>query len=69
MGNLSGVKLKATYPLNKVIHIHGDADRILPLPSAKVHHIIKDGGHFMIVTHAQQIVHLLYDEIRNCEIS
>lgn len=55
---------KASYTLNGVVHIHGDADKILPLPKTGVKHIVKNGGHFMIVTHAQQIVHLLNNEIK-----
>ncbi len=57
---------KATHNLKKIIHIHGDADKILLLPNTGVTHIVKNGGHFMIVTHAQQIVQLLNNEISNC---
>jgi len=57
---------KATHTLKKIIHIHGNADKILPLPKTGVTHIVNNGGHFMIVTHAQQIVQLLNNEISNC---
>jgi pimeloyl-ACP methyl ester carboxylesterase len=53
------------WALNAVLHwsnttkpaatmIHGSKDRILP-PTAKADHLIKGAGHFMIVTHPNQI--------------
>lgn len=38
-----------------VVHIHGSADRILPIKYIKADKIIKDAGHFMTMTHSTQI--------------
>lgn len=42
-----------------IIHIHGDNDGILPLRFVKADFIIKDGGHFMSVTHAKELTEIL----------
>lgn len=36
-------------------HIHGDADRIFPINQLVPTHIIKDGGHFMIMNKAAEV--------------
>lgn len=41
MGNLSTAKLESNLYAQKDIHIHGNADRILPLPNTGVTHIVK----------------------------
>jgi pimeloyl-ACP methyl ester carboxylesterase len=46
-----------------IIHIHGGKDRILPLRFAEADFIIKDGGHFMIVTHAKELTEILLANI------
>ncbi len=43
--------------LTNVYHIHGTADRILPL--RKVNYRIQDGGHFMILNKQKEITQLL----------
>lgn len=44
-----------------LIHIHGDKDRIIPIKSLKPNFIIKGAGHFMTVTHAQEVEKLLQE--------
>lgn len=38
-----------------VIHIHGDKDKLLPVHLTKADVIIKNAGHFMVYTHADQV--------------
>lgn len=42
-----------------IIRIHGDKDRVLPITSFQANHIIKKGGHLMVVTRAKDISLLL----------
>ena len=43
----------------KLVHIHGDADKLLPYRFVKADHTISNGGHFMIVNQAKEISALL----------
>jgi pimeloyl-ACP methyl ester carboxylesterase len=36
-------------------HIHGDKDNMFPIKKIKADHIIKNGGHFMIMNHANEV--------------
>ena len=45
-----------------IIRIHGSKDHVLPL-HLKVDHLVKGGGHFMIVNKAAQISQILSHEI------
>lgn len=47
-----------TLPSN-IIHIHGDLDRIFPLKKLSADHIIKTGGHFMVMNRATDINRIL----------
>jgi hypothetical protein len=38
-----------------IFHIHGDEDRIFPIKYVKADRVIHGGGHFMILTHADQV--------------
>ena len=40
---------------NNLIHIHGDADRVLPMRYTKPDIIIKNGGHLMIYDKAEEL--------------
>lgn len=42
-----------------VIHIHGDNDRLFPLKRINATHIIKNGGHFMIMNKAVEVSALI----------
>ncbi|MEP7107793.1 MAG: alpha/beta hydrolase [Ferruginibacter sp.] len=42
-------------------HVHGDADRIFPINNLAPTHIIKDGGHFMIINKAAEVNAALED--------
>lgn len=44
---------------HRVHHIHGDKDRLLPLSFTSADVIVKGGGHFMIVSHGEQVSQLL----------
>jgi pimeloyl-ACP methyl ester carboxylesterase len=44
---------------SSIIRIHGDMDRVLPITSFKPDHVIKRGGHLMVVTRAEEISQLL----------
>ncbi|WP_291722481.1 serine aminopeptidase domain-containing protein [Bernardetia sp.] len=39
---------------NSILRIHGDKDMIIPAPK-NCHFIVKDGAHFMILTHLKEI--------------
>lgn len=53
-----------TLPQN-LYHIHGTADRVLPIGLVQPTHTIKNGGHFMVVSHAPQVAQLLQNIIEN----
>jgi pimeloyl-ACP methyl ester carboxylesterase len=36
-------------------HIHGDKDNMFPIKNIKADHIIKNGGHFMVMNHASEV--------------
>jgi pimeloyl-ACP methyl ester carboxylesterase len=36
-------------------HIHGDKDNMFPIKNIKADHVIKNGGHFMIMNHAKEV--------------
>ena len=45
--------------IENLVHIHGDADKLLPINSTKTDHVIKGGEHFMIYSKAEEISELL----------
>ena len=47
-----------TLPAN-LVHIHGDADKLLPYKYVKADYTIHGGGHFMIVNQAKELSALL----------
>jgi pimeloyl-ACP methyl ester carboxylesterase len=49
-------------PIN-VIHIHGSKDRIFKIRNVKPDHIIKTGGHFMVMNRADEVNKFLLDII------
>lgn len=53
LGAILGWKQEAK-PIN-IVHIHGSQDFLLPLRFVKPTHIIKKGGHLMILTRAKEI--------------
>jgi pimeloyl-ACP methyl ester carboxylesterase len=40
---------------SKIYHVHGDADRLFPIKKIAPTHIIKGGGHFMIMNKAAEV--------------
>ncbi|MET0244527.1 MAG: alpha/beta hydrolase [Flavitalea sp.] len=38
-----------------VFHLHGDKDKIFPITRLKASHVIRNGGHFMVMSHASEI--------------
>ena len=53
LGAILGWK-RETKPVN-LVHIHGSQDYLLPIRFVKPTHIIKKGGHLMILTRAKEI--------------
>ena len=49
------VKWRCQSKPSRYIHIHGSSDYILPLRFAKATHVIKGGGHLMVLTNAREI--------------
>jgi pimeloyl-ACP methyl ester carboxylesterase len=58
---------KSEIAVGDLIHIHGTADKILPLPHFNSAIQIGGGGHFMIVTHAAKIDYILHDLLKPAE--
>ena len=52
-------------PLPNIIHIHGTTDRIFPVKPIKNAHLIKGGGHFMIVNKAVEVSELIMKSMNN----
>jgi pimeloyl-ACP methyl ester carboxylesterase len=50
---------------SKIVHIHGDNDRIFPVKRIKNYIRINGGGHFMIVNRADEISEIIKNEIKN----
>ncbi len=46
-----------------VIHIHGDKDRMFPVKKIAGPHIIKNGGHFMIMNKAPEVSALIHHHL------
>ncbi len=46
-------------------HIHGNEDRVFLFPKVKADRIINGGGHFMVLTHAQEISEALNKRLSN----
>jgi len=49
------LKWKNPEPVNKLVHIHGTADRLLPINNTKPDIKVEGGSHFMIVSRAKEI--------------
>lgn len=49
--------------LSNLIHIHGSADRLLPIKNVHPDFIIEGGGHFMIMNRAKEINEILRKEL------
>lgn len=46
------------------VHIHGSEDRIFPINLTRPDYVIKGGGHFSVITHADEINLLLRKELQ-----
>jgi len=53
------VNWKREKSLENVIHIHGNKDKVFPIGGTEVDHMIKNGSHLMIYTHANLVSKLL----------
>lgn len=42
-----------------IVHIHGDNDRVLPMGSMHCDFVIKNGGHFIVLTHYKEVQKIL----------
>jgi pimeloyl-ACP methyl ester carboxylesterase len=45
----------ASAPITRVRHIHGTSDRLLPIANVQPTEIVRGGGHFINVTHAEEV--------------
>jgi pimeloyl-ACP methyl ester carboxylesterase len=59
------VKWKNTEVPKNLIHIHGEADKLLPIGYVKADFTIANGGHFMIVNQAKDISTILQKLLSN----
>jgi pimeloyl-ACP methyl ester carboxylesterase len=55
------------YELTNVFHVHGTHDRILPIKFVKSNSNIKNGGHFMTLSHAQEISEILNKALKGVD--
>lgn len=53
---------KSTGVPSSYIHIHGTRDEILPIRNLSPTHIIKGGGHLMVLTRAKEINKIINDQ-------
>ena len=58
---------KSAVSPEKIIRIHGDNDRVLPIINFKPDYLIKEGGHFMVVNRAGEISKIIDKEIRKID--
>lgn len=49
--------------IQNVVHIHGSADRILPIKYVKANAVVENGGHFMTLNKAKEISEILREEL------
>ncbi len=47
-----------------VVHIHGNADKVLRIDKVKPNYIIEGGSHFMIINKAKEINKIINEELR-----
>jgi hypothetical protein len=45
----------ASAPATRLRHIHGTSDRLLPIRGVQPTEIVRGGGHFINVTHADEV--------------
>ncbi|MBS1635562.1 MAG: hypothetical protein JST26_06525 [Bacteroidetes bacterium] len=57
------VKWKSTDYNKNIVHIHGDADRLLLYKCVKANYTIKGGTHAMVINRAMEINHILEKEL------
>ena len=50
---------KNKLPVKNIFHLHGDKDRIFFIKNIKADHIIKGGGHLMILQHAAEVKEII----------
>ncbi|MDE3248502.1 MAG: alpha/beta hydrolase [Bacteroidota bacterium] len=50
------------------VHIHGNRDEVLPIRFTSPTHIIKKGGHLMVMTRAREINRILEERLVNVKI-
>ncbi|MFN7094684.1 MAG: alpha/beta fold hydrolase, partial [Burkholderiales bacterium] len=46
-------------PNMPVYHIHGEKDLLIPIKHISATHIVKNGGHLINITHAQEVNHYI----------
>ena len=49
--------------IQNVVHIHGSADRILPIKYVKANIVVENGGHFMTLNKAKEVSEILREEL------
>lgn len=59
------IKWKNQITPENALHIHGDRDKIIPVQNVKADQIVKNGGHFMTVTHSGEIGVLIKNILNN----
>jgi pimeloyl-ACP methyl ester carboxylesterase len=47
----------------RVVHIHGDKDRIFPVHSCEPHHVIPGANHSMVFTHGHEVSRIIADRL------
>ena len=55
------IKWRNNWQPPAIFHVHGDADRIFPIKNLIPTHVIKEGGHFMIMNKSDEVNAALKD--------
>ena len=50
---------------SKYFHVHGDADRIIPIKNVEVSCVVEGGGHFMTITRSKEVEKILLEVLDN----
>jgi pimeloyl-ACP methyl ester carboxylesterase len=60
------IKWKGSAVDSSYLHIHGSKDAILPIRFTRPTHIVKGGGHLMILTRNNEISEIINDYVNSC---
>lgn len=57
------LKWRQTERHPSLLHIHGANDKVFPLAYTRPHKVLANAGHFMVLTHAEELSKILVEEL------